>query len=166
MDRGDFLTLVASAEASSDHPLARAIVAYARHFHFFDNPSLAKDPQRNIKELNSSWLFDVIDFSALPGKGVQCFIDEKRVLVGNWKLLTENGVTIPMEAEDFITEIEENAKTGILVAYNDDLIGVLGLADPIKREAAVVVDGLRKMGVRPVMVTGDNRRTAQAVAKE
>ncbi|PIA37703.1 hypothetical protein AQUCO_03000329v1 [Aquilegia coerulea] len=166
MDRGDFLTLVASAEASSEHPLARAIVAYARHFHFFDNPSLAKDAQRNIKELNSSWLFDVSGFSALPGKGVQCFIHEKRVLVGNRKLLTENGVTISKEAEDFITEIEENAKTGILVAYNDDLIGVLGLADPIKREAAVVVDGLRKMGVRPVMVTGDNRRTAQAVAKE
>ncbi|XP_073057659.1 copper-transporting ATPase RAN1-like [Primulina eburnea] len=63
-------------------------------------------------------------------------------------------------------ELEETAKTGILVAYDDDLIGVLGLADSLKREAAVVVEGLMKMGVKPVMVTGDNRRTARAVAKE
>ncbi|KAL5731374.1 P-type Cu(+) transporter [Ranunculus cassubicifolius] len=162
MDRGDFLTLVASAEASSEHPLARAIVAYAQHFHFFNDSS-----EKEIKPVaNSSWLFDVIDFSALPGKGVQCFVHGKRILVGNRKLLTENGVSISEEAEEFVTDLEENAKTGILVAYNDVLIGVLGLADPLKREAAVVVDGLKKMGVIPIMVTGDNRRTAQAVAKE
>ncbi|KAF9587625.1 hypothetical protein IFM89_004457 [Coptis chinensis] len=166
MDRGDFLTLVASAEASSEHPLGRAIVEYARHFHFFDDPSAAKDDQRHGKESKPSWLFDVLDFSALPGKGVQCFVHGKRILVGNRKLLTENGVMIPSEAEQFVTELEESAKTGILVAYNNALLGVLGLADPLKREAAVVVDSLRKMGVRPVMVTGDNRRTAQAVAKE
>lgn len=166
MDRGDFLTLVASAEASSEHPLARAIVAYAEHFHFFNESSSGQDPQQNSSSSKASWLFDVIDFSALPGKGVQCFVHGKRILVGNRKLLNENGIAISVEVEDFITELEENAKTGILVAYNDVLIGVLGLADPLKREAAVVVDGLRKMGVIPIMVTGDNRRTAQAVAKE
>lgn len=59
-----------------------------------------------------------------------------------------------------------NAKTGILVAYDGTFIGVLGIADPLKREAAVVVEGLKKIGVCPVMVTGDNWRTAQAVANE
>ncbi|KAL6992138.1 serine/threonine protein kinase Ran1 [Sarracenia purpurea var. burkii] len=167
MERGEFLTLVASAEASSEHPLAKAVVEYARHFHFLDEPSVTKDVQNHSKEAKfSPWLLDVSDFSAFPGRGVQCFIDEKQVLVGNRKLLNENGVSIPSFAEDFVIELEESAKTGILVAYDSALIGVLGVADPLKREAAVVVEGLRKMGVKPVMVTGDNWRTARAVAKE
>ncbi|PSS04951.1 Copper-transporting ATPase [Actinidia chinensis var. chinensis] len=167
MARGEFLTLVASAEASSEHPLAKAIVEYTRHFHFLDEPSTTKDAQKSSNESNySGWLLDVSDFSALPGKGVQCFIEGKQILVGSRKLLTENGISIPKFAEDFVVELEESAKTGILVAYDSSLIGVLGVADPLKREAAVVVEGLTKMGVKPVMVTGDNWRTARAVARE
>lgn len=80
--------------------------------------------------------------------------------------MTENGISIPIDAESCVVDLEESAKTGILVAYDNVLIGVLGVADPLKREASVVVEGLRKMGVKPVMVTGDNWRTAQAVARE
>ncbi|KAG8385094.1 hypothetical protein BUALT_Bualt03G0005700 [Buddleja alternifolia] len=167
MDRGEFLTLIASAEASSEHPLAKAIVEYARHFHFFDEPSSTKDAQNHGQQSKSfGWLLDVSDFSALPGQGVQCFIGGKKMLVGNRKLMTENQITIPNHVETFVVELEESAKTGILVAYDNELIGVLGVADPLKREAAVVIEGLMKMGVNPVMVTGDNRRTAWAVAKE
>jgi Cu+-exporting ATPase len=86
--------------------------------------------------------------------------------VGNRKLITESGISIPTNVERFLVELEESAKTGILVAYDDNLLGVLGVADPLKREAAVVVEGLGKMGVTTVMVTGDNWRTARAVAKE
>lgn len=86
--------------------------------------------------------------------------------VGNRSLLTENGIAIPTDVENFVVELEESANTGILVAYGAVLIGVLGVADPLKREAAVVVEVLMKMGVRPIMVTGDNWRTAQAVAKK
>lgn len=68
--------------------------------------------------------------------------------------------------ENFVVELEESARTGILVAYDGILIGALGVADPLKREASVVVEGLQKMGITPVMVTGDNWRTARAVAKE
>ncbi|KAF5442115.1 hypothetical protein F2P56_036936 [Juglans regia] len=166
MDLGEFLRLVASAEASSEHPLAKAIVEYARHFHFFDEPSAIKDAENNSKESISGWLFDVSEFYALPGRGVHCFINGKRVVVGNRKLITESGMAIPTDVENFVVELEESARTGILVAYDNSLIGVLGVADPLKREAAVVVEGLGKMGVRTVMVTGDNWRTARAVAKE
>ena len=78
----------------------------------------------------------------------------------------ESGVNVPTHVENFVVDLEESARTGILAAYDDNVIGVLGVADPLKREAAVVVEGLEKMGVRPVMVTGDNWRTAQAVARE
>ncbi|CAI0392635.1 unnamed protein product, partial [Linum tenue] len=167
MDRGEFLRWVASAEASSEHPLAKAIVEYARHFHFFDGPSPTKDGETHNKDSTiSGWLLDVSDFSALPGTGVKCCIDGKRVLVGNRKLMAENGIEISAATESFVVELEDSAKTGILVAFDDKLIGVLGVADPLKREAAVVVEGLQKMGVEPVMVTGDNWRTARAVAKE
>ncbi|XP_014501416.1 copper-transporting ATPase RAN1 isoform X1 [Vigna radiata var. radiata] len=162
MERGEFLKLVASAEASSEHPLAKAILSYARHFHFFDTGT-ENDAGDDVK---TGWLFDVSDFSALPGRGVQCLIDGKRILVGNRKLMAENGIHISTEVENFVVELEESAKTGILVAYNDILTGVLGIADPLKREASVVIEGLQKMGVTPVMVTGDNWRTARAVAKE
>ncbi|KAB1997876.1 hypothetical protein ES319_D12G051500v1 [Gossypium barbadense] len=167
MDRGEFLTLVASAEASSEHPLAKAIVEYARHFHFFDENSLTEDAEYSSKGSPiSAWLLDVAEFSAVPGRGIQCFIDGKQVLVGNRKLLTESGVSISAHVEQFVVDLEERARTGILAAYDGNVIGVLGVADPLKREAAVVVEGLQKMGVRPVMVTGDNWRTAQAVARE
>ncbi|PNY08135.1 copper-transporting ATPase ran1-like protein, partial [Trifolium pratense] len=161
MQRGEFLTLVASAEASSEHPLAKAVLAYARHFHFFDDSSATTE-----NDAKSGWLFDVSDFSALPGRGVQCSIDGRRILVGNRNLMVESGIDISTEVENFVVELEQTAQTGILVSYDDILIGVLGVADPLKREASVVIEGLQKMGVTPVMVTGDNWRTARAVAKE
>ncbi|KAL1223994.1 Copper-transporting ATPase RAN1 [Cardamine amara subsp. amara] len=165
MDRGEFLTLVASAEANSEHPLAKAIVEYARHFHFFDEPT--EDGETNNKfSQNFGWLLDTSDFSALPGKGIQCLVNGKLILVGNRKLMSENAITIPDHVEKFVEELEETAKTGVIVAYNGKLVGVMGIADPLKREAAVVVEGLLRMGVRPIMVTGDNWRTARAVAKE
>ncbi|XP_011015891.1 PREDICTED: copper-transporting ATPase RAN1-like [Populus euphratica] len=167
MGRGEFLRWVASAEASSEHPLAKAIVEHARHFHSFDEPPATNDGQTPSKGSTiSGWLLDVSDFLAHPGSGVKCFIDGKRILVGNRKLMTESGIAIPDQVENFVVELEESAKTGVLVAFDDNIIGILGIADPLKREAAVVIEGLLKMGVKPVMVTGDNWRTARAVAKE
>lgn len=81
-------------------------------------------------------------------------------------MLSENEITFPQEAESFLVNLEESAKTGILVAYDGAFVGLLGITDPLKREAAVVVEGLKKMGIKPVILTGDNWRTARAVAKE
>ncbi|KAL4572747.1 hypothetical protein LXL04_019530 [Taraxacum kok-saghyz] len=167
MDRGEFLTLVASAEVNSEHPLSKAICDYARRFHFFEDPTVIEESQAKIvNDKMTGWLLDTSEFHAIPGRGLECCIDGKQILVGNRGLLIENGVIIPTDVEDFMVDLEENAKTGILVACDSKLIGVVGVADPLKREAAIVVEGLFKMGVRSIMVTGDNWRTARAVAKE
>ena len=72
------------AQASSEHPLGKAIVEYARHFHFFDEPSATNDAKNQSKDLViSGWLFDVSDFFALPGRGIQCLIDDKVILVSS-----------------------------------------------------------------------------------
>ncbi|KAL3520381.1 hypothetical protein ACH5RR_018530 [Cinchona calisaya] len=132
MNRGRFLSLVASVEASSEHPLAKAIVEYAYHFHFFDESSgVAKDGKsHNIETKYFGWLLDILDFFVVPRK-----------------------------------EIEENAKTGILVAYDNILIGVVRVANPLKREDFMAIEGLNIMRVSPVTVTGDNWITT-CVAKE
>lgn len=71
-------------QASSEHPLAKAILEYARHFHFLDVPYATKDGQSNRMESNfSGWLLDVSDFTAVPGRGVHCFIDGKQILVSS-----------------------------------------------------------------------------------
>ncbi|XP_078428672.1 copper-exporting ATPase / responsive-to-antagonist 1 / copper-transporting ATPase (RAN1) [Wolffia australiana] len=158
MPLGDLLSLVASAEASSEHPLGKAVVNYTRHFHCFGDEA--------AKNECCEWLLQVEDFSACPGKGIKCTINGKTVLVGNRRLITESRITIPAEAENLLIEVEECSNTGVLVAYDGALVGLLGISDPLKREAAVVIEGLKKMGINPVMVTGDNWRTARAVAKE
>lgn len=68
-------------QASSEHPLGKAILQYARHFHFFDGSAPTNGTQNDAKELKSGWLYDASDFSAIPGRGVQCFIGGKRILV-------------------------------------------------------------------------------------
>ncbi|GLJ39840.1 hypothetical protein SUGI_0814570 [Cryptomeria japonica] len=165
MELGEFLRIVASAEASSEHPLARAVVNYAYHFHFFGEPPKDNDI-RAFKIKNTSWLLTVANFTSLPGKGVKCSIDGKEILVGNRKLILENGVSIPSTAEDYLLGMEKLARTGILVVIDKTLVGILAVSDPLKREAAVVIEGLKKMGICPIMVTGDNWTTARAVAKE
>eukprot|EP01018_Ginkgo_biloba_P029282 Gb_13704 [translate_table: standard] len=168
MQLGEFLTLVASAEASSEHPLARAVVDYAYHFHFFGElPTIADLQGLGTEQIkNTGWLMNVSNFEALPGRGVKCLIDGRDVYVGNRKLMYEAGVTIPSLAEDYLMEMEQRARTGILVAFDRRLVGILAVSDPLKREAAVVIEGLKKMGIQPIMVTGDNWTTARAVAQE
>ncbi|KAL3520362.1 hypothetical protein ACH5RR_018511 [Cinchona calisaya] len=119
-------------KASSEHPLAKAIVEYAYHFRFFDESSgVAKDGKsHNIETKYFGWLLDILDFVVVPRK-----------------------------------EIEENAKTSILVAYDNILIGVVRVANPLKREDFMVIEDLNIMLVSPVMVTSDNWITT-CVAKE
>ena len=144
-DENDVLRLAAAAESGSEHPLARAIVDGAE--------------ERGI---------DVADpegFENVPGHGVKATVDGGEVLVGNRKLLRDNGVD-PSAAQETMERLESEGKTAMLVASEGELIGVVADADTVKRSAKDAVSQLQERGIDVMMITGDNERTAHAVAEQ
>lgn len=139
------LQLLASAEKGSEHPLAEAIVAYAT--------------EQEIE------LLQVDDFGAIPGKGIQANIEQDNILVGNRNLMTTNGIEI-QTFEQQLSEIELAGKTAMLIAVNDEFKGIIAVADTIKENAPEAIQLLKEEGLEIVMLTGDNERTAQAIAKQ
>jgi len=137
------LQLLASAEKGSEHPLAEAIVTYAK--------------QRNIDFL------EVNDFSAIPGSGIKATISDNDVLVGNRKLLKENNIRID-DIEQELLEYEENGKTAMLIAVNGECRGMIAVADTIKETATEAIRQLKALDLEVIMLTGDNERTARAIA--
>ncbi len=141
----DVLALAASIERLSEHPIAQAIVRAA-----------------NDKNLA---LTEVGDFVNLAGKGVQGTIGDAVVMAGSPRLVLEHG--IPLTAHfDRIEQYEVEAKTVIIVACNHKLYGVIAVADTLKEDAKAAADSLRGAGIKTVMMTGDNRRTAEAIAAQ
>jgi P-type Cu+ transporter len=142
-DEATILSLGASLERSSEHPLAAAIVGSAK--------------QRGLP------LQDVADFGSVTGKGVTGKIGNRYVAVGNAKLLQDLGIA----AADFETranELRREGATAMFVAIDRKPAGIIGMADPIKATTSAALARLRQDGVRIVMLTGDNRTTAKAVA--
>jgi Cu+-exporting ATPase len=141
----DLVRLVASAERSSEHPVAQAIVRGA------DQPGLG--------------LIDATDFRSVTGRGVEAALDGRAVLVGTRQLLVDRGVDpSPLEAET--DQLSGQGKTAILAAVDGTAAGVLAVADTVKDDSARAVRALRELGLEVVMLTGDNRRTAEAVARQ
>ena len=145
VDEDELLRLAASAERGSDHPLARAVVAGATA-----RGVAVTDPEA---------------FESVPGHGVRATVDGQTVLVGNRRLLTEAGVD-PAPARETAERLEAAGKTAMLVARDGDLVGVIANADTTKPSAGDAVAGLRERGLDVLLVTGDNERTARAVAAE
>jgi Cu+-exporting ATPase len=143
-DEEDVLRFAATAESGSEHPLARAIVEGAE--------------ARGI-EVGSPE-----EFENVPGHGIRATVDGGEVLVGNRKLLRENGVA-PGPAAETMERLESEGKTAMLVAYEGDLVGVVADADTVKESAKSAVSQLQDRGVDVMMLTGDNERTARAVAE-
>jgi len=137
--------LAASAESSSEHPLARSIVDGAREAGMV--------------------LSEAVAFVALPGKGVEAEIEGTRVRVGNLRWIGE-GVAIPPEASDQANAQAELARTVVAVASEGRLLGLIVLADALKPDARHAVETMRRAGLDPVLLTGDDWRTARAVAAE
>lgn len=141
----ELLRLAASADQPSQHPLAEAIVRGAR--------------ERDVT------LSRAEDFDSIPGHGVQAQVEGRWVLIGNRKLMAREGValgTLDAQAE----RLAGDGKTAMFVAADGRPLGVVAVADRIRESARTAVQGLHEQGVQTVMLTGDNRRTAEAVARQ
>ena len=152
----ELLQIAASVEAHSEHPLARAIVEAAKK----EDIAL-----RNVKDFQSTTAGGVSAqlATASPSGGG---LDGRRVLVGKEKFLADFGVTLSNELRKQADRLQEEAQTTVWVAVDGHAVGVLGIADPIKPTTRKAIRALHDMGLTIIMCTGDNRRTAESVARE
>ncbi|MBP1174302.1 Cu+-exporting ATPase [Paenibacillus sp. PvR133] len=142
----DLLRLLGAAEKSSEHPLAEAIVK-----------GIA---DRGIE------LVGPTDFENIPGYGVKAHVEDKQVLAGTRRLMSREGIVIDDSAEQYMNELENAGKTAMLVAVDGSYAGLVAVADTIKETSREAVARLRAMNIEVIMITGDNERTARAVAVE
>eukprot|EP00850_Spirogloea_muscicola_P003799 SM000015S01299 [mRNA] locus=s15:1234257:1239742:+ [translate_table: standard] len=165
-----FYRIVATAEAHSEHPLAKAIVDHADQLLATSRsplpPSLRTESGSASVNIDRRWLLQSGNFESLTGCGLRCLVEGKEVLVGNKKLILQRGIGVNVEVTEFLEEVEQGAKTAVLVAVAGVLHGCIAISDPVKPEAKAAIRMLKQMGVRSMMVTGDNWGTATAIAKE
>ncbi|WP_068179649.1 copper-translocating P-type ATPase [Mycobacterium sp. UM_CSW] len=140
------LRIAAAVESGSEHPIGAAIVAGARE-----------------RELQ---IPAATAFANLAGHGVRAEIDGHPVLVGRRKLIDEEGLELPDHLADAATELEEQGRTAVFVGRDSQVVGVLAVADTVKHDATDVVAQLHAMGLQVAMITGDNARTAAAIAQQ
>ncbi|HRS26522.1 MAG TPA: heavy metal translocating P-type ATPase [Methanofastidiosum sp.] len=145
MDEDEVLSIAASCEKASEHPIAQAIVKGAED-----------------KGLS---FYTVESFTTVPGHGIKASVNQKEVLIGNKKLMESNGIDISNGDVKF-EEYAEKGKTPMFIAMEGRLIGVIAVADAPKESSKEAVKKLHELGIEVVMLTGDNRKTANAIAKE
>jgi Cu+-exporting ATPase len=142
----ELLRLTAIAESGSEHPLGQAVVNYAR--------------EKGIMVANPE------SFEAVSGHGLQAIYADHTILIGNRKLMDDNNIHVTATADSKLKDLENQGKTAVLVAIDNKLAGIIGIADTIKENAKETIDVLKSMGIEVVMLTGDNERTANAVASK
>jgi Cu+-exporting ATPase len=140
----DVLMFAAIAEKGSEHPLGEAILGGAKG--------------RDIDVPDAS------EFRAIPGHGVEVKYEGKRILIGTRKLMTDNGIEVS-SLNSSMEMLENEGKTAMLVSYNNEISGIIAVADTLKETSKEAVSTLHKLGFTVVMITGDNKRTADAIAK-
>ena len=145
LPEGELLRIAASAERGSEHPLGKSIV--------------------NEAEARGLELLEMRDFRAYPGHGLKAEVGGRKIYLGNEKLMAEHGVSTPPHIDE-IRNIESQGKTVVLIADVEGLLGAIGVADTLKENSAEAVESLQRMGIEVYMMTGDNERTAQAMAAQ
>jgi Cu+-exporting ATPase len=141
----EILTFAASAEKGSEHPLGEAIVKKAR--------------EENLNLLSSK------NFEAIAGHGIEAMLDSKRILLGNLRLMEERKVFLNGLFER-AEQLSNEGKTPMFLAVEGEVAGIIAVADTLKENSKKAVEALQRMGLEVVMLTGDNRRTAKAIASE
>lgn len=144
-DKDKLLLIAASAENGSEHPLGEAIVREAK--------------EKNIKLLN------IENFKSIAGFGIEVFIDNKKVLMGNDKLMNKENISTE-NYNLYMDKLSKEGKTPMYVAYDNKLLGIIAVADKLKKESIEAINRLHKLGIKTAMITGDNKNTANSVAKE
>jgi Cu+-exporting ATPase len=142
---GEILQLAAVAEKKSEHPLAAAI-----YQHGLDKLGQVSDPDK---------------FEAIPGKGVRAEVQGKEILIGTRKLMNEKQIALG-ETEILISRMEDEGKTAMLMAVNNTLEAIIAVADTLKESSRAAIAEFKKMGLEVYMITGDNQRTARAIADQ
>lgn len=138
------LSLAASAEKGSEHPLGEAIVIEAQ--------------KKGLEFVSLS------NFNAIPGHGISAEIDGTEILLGNRKLMDDRGIAFT-NLENRATELALEGKTPMFIAYGNEPAGIIAVADILKDGSPAAIGALQKLGIKVVMLTGDNRRTAEAIAR-
>jgi len=140
------LGIAASVEQSSEHPLARAIIDYAK--------------EKNVK------IESVQDFESVTGGGIKGKLNGEKIILGKQKFLEEEKISLPKELKKESTQLQAKAQTVVWVAIEQKVVGILGISDPIKKTTPQAIQTLHNMGIKVVMLTGDNHKTAEVIAKE
>lgn len=146
VDEKHFLQLAASVENASEHPIARAIVEGA------NERDLAPQP--------------LSEFQSTGARGVSGVVNGYKVLIGNYRLLDESGVQGLDALQETLTQLEDKGRTTVIVAADNQALGVLAVADTIKETSVAAIEAMHEQGLHVVMITGDNDRAARAVANE
>ena len=145
LSEDEILRYAASIEKGSEHSLAESIV--------------------NKAEKVGTVITSVRGFRAIPGRGVEGYINDNKIILGNKRLMTELNISIDVH-EPEINRLEEGGKTVMMLCVDNKLIGLIAVADTVKDSAKNGVEALIRLGIEPIMLTGDNERTARAIAKQ
>ena len=140
----ELIRLAGIAESGSEHPLGQAITRKAKEEILVPNPD---------------------SFEAISGQGIRAMYEGHVIVVGNRRLINDNGITIPEIVDAKLKDFENMGKTAVLVAIDSKLAGILGLADTVKKNAREVIEELKSMGKEIIMLTGDNERTAKFIGE-
>ena len=145
IEEGYLLEIATSAEKNSEHPLGEAIVRYG----------MEKDI--NFKNLEN--------FKAIPGHGIEVIIDNKKILLGNRKLMNERNISL-LNLENKSDELAREGKTPMFISINNNIGCIIAVADVVKESSKKAIETLHEMGIKVAMVTGDNKKTASAIASQ
>ncbi len=145
IDEKELLALAASAEKGSEHPLGEAIVKEAE--------------DKEIEPLA------VTSFNAIPGHGIEAVIDGKEVFMGNLKLMKDKGLDTDKSGDDAL-RLAKEGKTPMFIGVDRNIAGIIAVADIVKKSSEKAISNLHAMGIEVVMITGDNKNTAEAIAKQ
>lgn len=145
IDESFLLQIAASAEKGSEHPLGEAIV---------------KDAEEKLLEFKK-----VESFKAIPGYGIEVRIDGNKIILGNRKLMIESKISLE-KLEEVSNKLAEEGKTPMYIAIENKLSGIIAVADTVKENSKKAIESLHSMGIEVAMITGDNKRTAAAIARQ